>query len=78
MSHSKFPDLVHINHDFVQFPIVSKNGMCDVTDRDHPFASRLETSLYRFNTASDGQMVTFLKTDRDSESIVWYCTYIDW
>ena len=30
---------------------------------------RLETSLYRFNTASDGRMVTFLKTDRpDSKS----------
>ena len=27
---------------------------------------RLETSLYRFNTASDGRMVIFLKTDRDS------------
>ena len=37
--------------------------------RDVP---RLEASLYRFNTASDGQMAAFLKMDRDSESIVWY------
>ena len=29
----------------------------------------LETSLYRFNTSSDSQMVIFLKTDRDAEAI---------
>jgi len=30
-----------------------------------------ETSLYRFNnTASDGQMVIFLKTDRDSVYVI--------
>ena len=33
-------------------------------------ANRLETSPYRFNTSSDGQMVIFLKTDRNSEAIV--------
>jgi len=38
-------------------------------------APRLETSPYRFNTSSDGRMVIFLKTDRDSEAIVRYCTY---
>ena len=40
--------------------------------------NRLETSLYMFNAASDGGMMAFLKTHRDLESIVWYCTYIDW
>ena len=40
--------------------------------------TRLETSLYRFNTSSGGRVVIFLKTDRDSEAIVRYCTYIDW
>jgi len=39
---------------------------------------RLETSPYRFNTSSDGRTVIFLKTDRDSEAIVRYCTYRDW
>ena len=34
-------------------------------------SSRLETSLYRFNTSSDSRMVIFLKTDRDSEAIVF-------
>jgi len=37
-------------------------------------SNRLETRLYRFNTSSDGRMVVFLKTDRDSEAIVRYCT----
>ena len=31
---------------------------------------RLETSLYRFNTFSDGQMVIFQKTDRNSEAMM--------
>jgi len=44
-----------------------------------PYAlSRLETGPYRFNTFSDSRMVIFLKTDRDSEAIVRYCTYRDW
>ena len=48
-------------------------GSTQEKDRDHKDKeTRVETSLYRFNTASDGRMVAFLKTDRDSE---WYCTY---
>jgi hypothetical protein len=37
------------------------------------FQYRLETCLYRYY--SDGPVVIFLKTDRDSEAIVRYCTY---
>ena len=44
----------------------------------HDLLARLETSPYRFNTSSDSRMVIFPKTDRDSEAIVWYCTYRDW
>jgi hypothetical protein len=37
---------------------------------------RLETRPYRFNTSSDGRMVIFPKTDRDSEAIVRYSLYV--